>query len=155
MAEKLLELKNVSKVFRIGGTHRARHNPLIHLVRGLDDAAAVALTKNFCKPGYRNFTAGNQIVQHRPGPHGRELVGISDQNYRCAWPHCPEKRYRKRQIQHRNLIQHKQLIGKRFPPVVHKLTGYRIPFEQTVQGKRADAGGFTHPFGCPSGWCGK
>ena len=118
---------------------------------GADDPAAAALPEDPGKAGNGNFAAGNEVVQDRAGAYGRELVGIPDQDDRCAGTDGAEKRHRQRQVQHGNFIQHEQLMLKGIFAVVNKLAFTRIPFEQTVERGGTDAGGLAHAFGGTSG----
>ena len=91
------------------------------------DLALAGLAKNLSQPHHRRCFRTDDIFQHRPRPHRRQLVDIADQYHPAAVRHCPQQIIHQQDIHHRHFVDDHHIGVNRifFAPSEHRPTGPR------------------------------
>jgi len=64
-----------------------RHLSLIDGVRCTDDCGSLGLAEDFGKADHPDSPATDEVAEHVPWPHGRQLILVSHQDQAAVWAH--------------------------------------------------------------------
>ncbi len=125
-----------------------RHLAAIDAVRVDDDVAILRLAEDRIEPRHRDYSAGDEVAQHVPRPHRRQLIHIAHQQEVTARLHGLEQVVHQQDVHHGRLIHDDHIRVKRIVLVARKAEAFGgFDLQQPVDRLRFQAGRLAQTFG--------
>ena len=97
------------------------------------------LPEHLGQPDHRHRPRPDEVRQHLPRPHRRELIDVADEEDRRPVGHRAHQRLHQGDVDHRHLVDNQQIAVERLPGTAPEAAGRRIDLEQPVDGPRVEA----------------